>query len=228
MLLRSELQLVLAAPRPAPGDGLRSTAAAGPDASVLPACSRNRTLRHRRSSKGVASNVASRDEKRALRLPARTGRAVGASNFSGFARIQLFDQSVDESGLRPVDLPSCFLGRKEARSIDFRKSFHLPRTRRPLHLERVRHDLEAFLQVTGKRPRMNYFSAFLLQAAQVQQCPTPRASSSSNSILARARRSSPSATSPLEWSTPRHLCSESRDRQDAPAILPVPPALCGT
>jgi hypothetical protein len=121
---RSKRQFFLAAFRPTPGGGLRSTAAAGPGASALAACRDNRKLPHHRSSKGAVANIASRDVMTAHRLQERKRRAVVASNVSGSARIQLLDQSVEENILRQIDFPSRFLHRKEAGSIHFGKSLH--------------------------------------------------------------------------------------------------------
>jgi hypothetical protein len=101
----------------------------------------------------------------AHRLQERKGGAVVASSFSGSARIQLFDQSVEKNSLRHIDLLSRFPHRKEAGSIHFRESLYFSRTRRPLYLERVRGNLEGRLEIAGKRPGMHRLAALLFDAA---------------------------------------------------------------
>ena len=77
---RSGLQPFRAAPRSAPGDVLRSAAAADPAVSAPAPCRNSQRVQRPQPSKAAPSSVASTDETTARQLREQRGRVVVASN----------------------------------------------------------------------------------------------------------------------------------------------------
>src|SRR5213082_4161439 len=99
---------------------------------------------------------------------------------------QGLNQPVKEGRLRFLQFAPRFFQWKETGLIDFWKTLHLSRARRPLHFEIVRANLEIVWQISLEGPGVNYFAAFLLYPSEIDPIAVGR-----NSYLFFELRSGP-------------------------------------
>src|SRR5438034_11286380 len=80
---------------------------------------------------------------------------------------QGLNQPVKEGRLRFLQFAPRFFQWKETGLIDFWKTLHLSRARRPLHFEIVRANLKAIRQISLEGPGVNSLAALLLYPSEI-------------------------------------------------------------
>src|SRR4029077_7510834 len=80
---------------------------------------------------------------------------------------QSFDQAVKKGCLRCFQFSPRLFQWKEASLIDFWKTLHLSRARRPFHFEIVRANLETIRQISFEGPGVNSLAALLLDPSEI-------------------------------------------------------------
>src|SRR6266853_316426 len=116
-----------------------------------------------------------KDRRRDSTLCARDERATQGLN-----------QPVKEGRLRFLQFAPRLSYRKKAGLIDFWKTLHLSRARRPLHFEIVRAYLETIRQISLEGPGVNSLAALLLYPSEIDPIAVRR-----NSYLFFKLRSGP-------------------------------------
>src|SRR6476661_863251 len=99
---------------------------------------------------------------------------------------QGLNQPVKEGRLRFLQFPPRFFQWEETGLIDFWKTLHLFRGRRPLHFEIVRANLKAIRQISLEGPGVNSLAALLLYPSEIDPIAVRR-----NSYLFFELRSGP-------------------------------------
>src|SRR6476661_4932434 len=99
---------------------------------------------------------------------------------------QGLNQPVKEERLRFLQFAPSFFHLEETVLIDFWKTLHLSRTRRPLHFEIVRANLKIIRQISLESPGVNSLAALLLYPSKIDPIAIRR-----NSNLSFKLRSGP-------------------------------------